>query len=534
MAARTTRFALSLLVAAAFVPQAALAAEQAARPPRRPPPRRKARASACTGCSARATRPACAATRCRRCSAATSAMPTGSATISPTNISPPSAPPAKQDLAALSAIDRDALNETDRLAYDVFKYQTENGLVDLQPDMLALTAVRPINHFSGFHTFYPVFASGRSAAPFRNVEDYDNNVRRHRQFVTGIDRAIGRFRQGLASGVVETKLTIRNVIGQLDTQLAAPPEQSPYAGPLQTFPEAVPEAERARLRAELLAVIRDGIYPAYRRLRDFLQNEYLPHARDGVGLVHMRGGERLYQRRIQDSTTLPLTADEVHDLGLREVARIKGEMDAIRRQTGFAGTLPEFFNFIRTDPPLRAGEPRMAARQLLRDRPPRRRAHPRDFLDHPAQPPRDPRGRGLPRAQRGRRLLPGRHRRRHAARRLLLQCLRSALAPDLGQRDALSPRRRARATISRSCSPPRTRRCPISCASAATPPSSRAGRSTPRRSGTSSAWRPTPISASAASTTRCCARCAWSSIPASTPRVGPASRRSATCSTIAA
>ncbi len=270
---------------------------------------------------------------------------------------------AQQDLAALTAIDRTALNETDRLAYDVFKYQTENGLIDLQPDMLALTAVRPINHFSGFHTFYPVFASGRSAAPFRNVEDYDNNVRRHRQFVTGIDRAIGRFRQGLASGVVETKLTIRNVIGQLDTQLAGAPEQSPYYGPAQNFPEAVPEAERARLRAELLAAIRDGINPAYRRLRDFLQNDYLPHARDGVGLVHMRGGERLYQRRIQDSTTLPLTADYVHDLGLREVARIKGEMDAIRRQTGFAGTLPEFFDFIRTD---RRFEP--ASREWMRER----------------------------------------------------------------------------------------------------------------------------------------------------------------------
>ncbi len=202
---------------------------------------------------------------------------------------------AEQDLAALDAIDRNALNATDRLAYDVFKYQSENDLVDLQPDMLALTAVRPINHFSGFHTFYPVFASGRSAAPFRNVEDYDNNVRRHRQFVAGIDRAIGRFRQGLASGVVETKLTIRNVIDQLDTQLADAPEASPYYGPAQNFPEAVPEAERARLRAELLAVIRDGIFPAYRRLRDFLQNDYLPHARDGVGLVHMRGGDRLYR-----------------------------------------------------------------------------------------------------------------------------------------------------------------------------------------------------------------------------------------------
>ena len=257
---------------------------------------------------------------------------------------------AERDLAALRAIDRNALNATDRLAYDVFEYQTRNNLIDLQPDMLALTAVRPINHFSGFHTFYPVFASGRSAAPFRNVEDYENNVRRHRQFVTGIDRAIGRFRQGLASGVVETQLTIRNVIQQLDTQLASPPEESPYAGPLQTFPEAVPEAERARLRAELIAVIRDGIYPAYRRLRDFLQNEYLPHAREGVGLVHMRGGDRLYQRRIQDSTTLPLTADEVHNLGLSEVARIRGEMDAIRQRVNFTGTLAQFFEHLRTDP----------------------------------------------------------------------------------------------------------------------------------------------------------------------------------------
>ena len=270
---------------------------------------------------------------------------------------------AERDLAALRAIDRDALNATDRLAYDVFEHQTRNNLIDLQPDMLALTAVRPINHFFGIHTFYPVFASGRSAAPFRNVEDYENNVRRHQQFVTGIDRAIGRFRQGLESGVVETQLTIRNVIQQLDTQLAAAPEESPYAGPLQNFPEAVPEAERARLRAELIAVIRDGIYPAYRRLRDFLQTEYLPHAREGVGLVHMRGGDRLYQRRIQDSTTLPLTADEVHNLGLSEVARIRGEMDAIRQRVNFTGTLAQFFEHLRTD---RRFEPE--SREWLRER----------------------------------------------------------------------------------------------------------------------------------------------------------------------
>jgi uncharacterized protein (DUF885 family) len=256
---------------------------------------------------------------------------------------------AEHELAILRSIDRNALNATDRISYDVFKWQRENDLADLQPAMLALTAVRPINHFSGFHTFYPVFASGRGGAPFRNVEDYENNLTRHREFAALIDRAIGRFRQGLASGVVETKLTIRNVISQLDTQLHDAPEASPYYAPAANFPEAVPEAERARLRTAYLAAVRDEIFPAYRRLRDFLQNDYLPHARDGVGLVSMRGGDRMYQRLIEENTTLPLTAGYVHNLGLSEVARIRGEMEAVKQRAGFQGTLAEFFNYARTD-----------------------------------------------------------------------------------------------------------------------------------------------------------------------------------------
>ena len=257
---------------------------------------------------------------------------------------------AEQELAALAAIDRTSLNETDRLAYDVFKYTREDDLRDLQPDLLALTGVRPVNHQRGLHIFYPVFASGRNAAPFRNVEDYENNLKRHREFVALFDRIIGRFREGMASGVVDTKLTVRNMIGQLDTQISTPPEQSPFAGPVQTFPEAVPEAERARLRQAHLEIIRDGIYPAYRRLRDFLQNDYLPRARDGDGLVHMQGGDVLYRRLVEQNTTLPLTPDEVHEIGLREVARNRAEMEAVKQRIGFNGTLAQFFEHLRTDP----------------------------------------------------------------------------------------------------------------------------------------------------------------------------------------
>src|SRR5205085_422838 len=187
-------------------------------------------------------------------------------------------------------------------------------------------------------------------------------VRRHHQYAVLVDRAIGRFREGLASGVVETKLTIRNVIDQLDTQLRDAPEASPFYGPAQNFPEGVPEADRPRLRAELLAVIRDEIFPAYLRLRTFLNDETLPHARDQVGLSPMRGGPRLYARLIEQNTTLPLTADYVHNLGLREVALIRGEMDVIRRQTHFQGSLAQFFEYLRTD---HRFEP--ASREALRE-----------------------------------------------------------------------------------------------------------------------------------------------------------------------
>ena len=269
---------------------------------------------------------------------------------------------AEAELAALAGIDRAQLGETDRIAYDVFKFSRESDLEGFAPEIMALTVVRPINHFSGFHTFYPTFASGEGAAPFKSVEDYENNLKRHKEFVTLIDRAIGRFREGLASGVVETKLTTQNVIDQLDLQLAQKPEESPYYAPALAFPEDFSDADKARFSAAYLAAVRDEIYPAYARLRDFLKTDYLPRAREGVGLVHMKGGERLYDYLIEGTTTLPLKAGEVHELGLSEVARIKAGMEAIRQEVGFDGTLPEFFEHLRTDAQFKA-----ASRDALRD-----------------------------------------------------------------------------------------------------------------------------------------------------------------------
>ena len=261
---------------------------------------------------------------------------------------------AEHDLAALHQIDRSKLDATDQLAYDTFEYQTKDALRGLQPDMLALTAVRPLNHFFGFHTFYPTFASGQGAAPFKTLEDYENNLKRHKEFVVLVDRSIERFKQGQASGVVETKMTVRNMIEQLDNQLKQPVEESSYYGPVKKFPDTVPAADRERLTAAYRAAVADELYPALTRLRDYLKNDYLASARDGAGIMYMKGGDKLYRYQIQSTTTLPLTPEEIHETGLKEVARITAEMEKVKDEVGFKGTLHQFFENLRADPKLKA------------------------------------------------------------------------------------------------------------------------------------------------------------------------------------
>ena len=261
---------------------------------------------------------------------------------------------ARQDalnaLARLRQIDRAALSQTDRIAYDTFEYYQTKAARENSPEILALTLVRPLNHFSGVHTFYPTFASGQGAAPFKTVEDYENNLKRHAQYAGQIDKAIARFREGLESGVLATSLTTRNMIEQLDTQLAQPAGESPLYGPMGMFPEEFSEADKARLTQAHRAAITDQIYPALKRLRDFLADEYLPQARESVGLSQMKGGTELYASMIESTTTLPLTADYLHDLGLSEVARITAEMEKARAEMGFEASLGEFFDWVRTDP----------------------------------------------------------------------------------------------------------------------------------------------------------------------------------------
>ena len=253
-----------------------------------------------------------------------------------------------ENLAKLAEIDRSKLSPTDQLAYDVFAYNQQREQEGYAPAILAASEVRPVNHFSGFHTFYPNFASGQSAAPFKTVEDYENNLKRHEDYIAITDRAIGKFREGMETGVYETELTIGNVVSQLDTQLAMPVEESPFFMPVKNFPEEFSAEEKARLTAEYTAATEE-IYAAHERMRDFLRDEYMAVARDSVGLSQMKGGAELYRHMVEGTTTLPLEPDYLHELGLSEVARIKNGLEQIKQEVGFEGTLNEFFDYVRTD-----------------------------------------------------------------------------------------------------------------------------------------------------------------------------------------
>jgi len=254
------------------------------------------------------------------------------------------------DLAALARIDREALGREDRISYDVFKFQRTQDLKGYEPALLRATIERPIDHFSGMQTFVPDLASGDSVAPFNTIADYRDNLSRLAGYVTYLDRAIGRMRQGLAHGITNPKLVMANVVGQLDALIAEGVTGSTFYKPVTKFPASIGAADRVRLTAAYASFIRDRLLPAHVRLRNFITNQYLPHARESVGLGAMPGGSALYAYLVASTTTTDMTPEAIHNLGLAEVDRIHREMEKVKDEIGFKGTLPEFFAAMRTDP----------------------------------------------------------------------------------------------------------------------------------------------------------------------------------------
>jgi uncharacterized protein (DUF885 family) len=204
----------------------------------------------------------------------------------------------------------------------------------------------PVNQFASPHLEIPQLVS---LLPFGSVKEYDEYVTRLRTLPVVVDQLIVLMRTGMTKGLMPPRFLLGKVVTQADAIAAPAPEESAFAAPLKTFPAAVPEADRARIRTEMLAAIRDKVNPAYKAFSSFVHNEYESHGRAEPGIWSLPLGQERYQFDIVDSTTTNMTAEEIHQLGLREVARDEALMLGVAKKMGYAD-LKSFAAAIEKDP----------------------------------------------------------------------------------------------------------------------------------------------------------------------------------------
>ena len=245
-------------------------------------------------------------------------------------------------LARLKAIDRGALSAADQLNYDTFGWQLERTIERQRfREYLA-----PISHRGGLQTLH----EATEQLSFRRVKDYEDWIARLRGVGRLTDQVIVLMREGQAAGVMPPAVILKRVPAQLAAQRVEQAEASPFYAAFQRFPEDIALADRERLRAEARAAISEVVLPAYERLSKAFNEDYLPKAPEGIAALERPDGKAWYEFLARYYTTTDLTPDAIHALGLTEVARIRAAMEAVRQEVGFAGTLEEFFTYLRTDP----------------------------------------------------------------------------------------------------------------------------------------------------------------------------------------
>jgi uncharacterized protein (DUF885 family) len=251
------------------------------------------------------------------------------------------------------AIDPAGLAEDDLLTWEVFTRGRREALERLQfPGELL-----PLNQFYGLPQVMAMFGSGQGAQPFDTTEDYRNFLARVERFSTWTDQAIENLRAGIDRGIVQPRVIVEKIVPQFDAVLAAPLEESVFWGPIENMSPEIDGLDREAITEEWRAAMRGTLLPAYARLRDFLRDEYLPAGRETVGWSALPGGAEWYAFEVRAQTTTDMTPEEIHRLGLSEVARIRSEMDRIRVEVGFEGDLAAFFEHLKTDPRYFFGSP---------------------------------------------------------------------------------------------------------------------------------------------------------------------------------
>jgi prolyl oligopeptidase len=252
------------------------------------------------------------------------------------------------DRAALAALDRmdpQSLDEADRLNEELFRRQLSASL-----DSYAYGAqLLPLNQRSRLSTLHRV----AELIDFRTMPAYDRWHARLNTIDRYVDQNIALMREGVRRGLVPPKVILQRVPAQLDRQLVADPEQSPFYGVFRSMPATFSPEDRARLQSAARAAIKDKVIPSYRRLKQFVDQEYLPKCRDSVGVWDTPNGDARYAQLARFYTTTDLKPDQIHEIGLKEVARIRAQMLTVIAKTGFQGSFDEFLKYLRTDPKFR-------------------------------------------------------------------------------------------------------------------------------------------------------------------------------------
>jgi uncharacterized protein (DUF885 family) len=245
----------------------------------------------------------------------------------------------------LAEIDPAALTGQARLTYDIFKLDRDLAIEGFRfPAELI-----PINQSFGMPSLFAQMGAGGNLHPFATVKDYEDWLKRTNDFVTWVDQAIVNMRSGIAKSVVQPRVVMEKVLVQLEPLIATDPKQSLFRQPVQGFPESFTAGERERLTAAYDQAIQSQIVPAYRRLHAFIRDEYLPKTRATVGLASLPNGDEWYAYLVKLQTTTDLAPAEIHEIGRKEVARIRGEMEKVIAQVGFKGDLAAFFAHLRSD-----------------------------------------------------------------------------------------------------------------------------------------------------------------------------------------
>jgi uncharacterized protein (DUF885 family) len=246
-----------------------------------------------------------------------------------------------ETLTKLVKIDRAALSPADQLNYDLFKTDYENDIEGFQYRWYLL----PINQLGGVQTVNQL----AEALRFESIKDYEDWLARLKALPIRIDQTIALMHLGIKEGMVHPKAVLQRVPAQIDHQIVGDPKMSPLYKPFIKFSSSIAVADQVRLAKAAQETIAGAVIPAYRKLKNFIVSDYLPAAPEQVGLWRLPNGAAMYAYAAHVNTTTVLTPREIHEIGLKEVKRIRAEMEAIIDKLGFRGSFADFAEFLRSD-----------------------------------------------------------------------------------------------------------------------------------------------------------------------------------------